>query len=191
MFGVSVGIMDGAGGAAGGSFESIATLTASGGEANLTFNSIPSTYKHLQIRYIAKDAYTSGSALFSLASMQLNATGGTSYADHYLTGDGTSVNVGGNVSTAAIGTVYGSTYGPATNTYAAGIINIHDYASSTKNKTVRGMTGANFNNTDTAFGITLGSGLFMSTSAITSIKFLPAVTSFGAGSTFSLYGIKG
>ncbi len=174
-----------------GSYESIASYTATGGESNITFSSFPSTYASLQIRYIAKDSYTSGTAAFSLASLQFNATGGTSYADHYLKGDGSSATVGGTSSTAAIATVYGSTYGPTTSTFATGIIDILDYASTSKYKTVRGFTGANFNNTSTDFGVILGSGLFMSTSAITSIKFLPAVSGFGAGTTFALYGIKG
>jgi len=36
------------------SFESIATATGSG-QTSVTFSSIPSTYKHLQIRIIARD----------------------------------------------------------------------------------------------------------------------------------------
>ena len=191
MFGVSVGIMDGAGGAAGGSFEPIQTYTATGVESNITFSGIVGTYKHLQLRTMVKDAYVLGSATSTLCSVQLNATGGTSYADHFLKGDGSSATAGGTASTAAIATIFSSTYGPTTNTFAVSIIDFIDYASTTKNKTVRGITGANFNTTGTDFQVVLGSGLFMSTSAITSIKLLPAIAAFGAGSVFSLYGIKG
>ena len=173
------------------SYESIQTYTATGGESTITLGSIPTTYTHLQIRFMSRDSYTGGSAEFANASIQFNSTAGTSYADHYLKGDGTSATAGGTTSTAAIGTVYGSTYGPTTSTFATGIIDILDYASTSKYKTVKGFTGANFNNTSTDFGVILGSGLFMSTSAITSIKFFPVVSGFSAGSTFALYGIKG
>jgi hypothetical protein len=174
-----------------GSYESIQTYTATGVESNITFSSIVGTYKHLQLRTLVKDAYILGSATSSLCSIQFNATGGTSYSDHYLKGDGSSATAGGTASTAAIATVFSSTYGPTTSTFAVSIIDIIDYASTTKYKTVRGVTGANFNTTGTDFQIVLGSGLFMSTSAITSIKLLPAISAFGAGSTFALYGIKG
>ena len=35
-------------------YESIATTTLSSTQATITFSSIPSTYEHLQIRWIAK-----------------------------------------------------------------------------------------------------------------------------------------
>ena len=52
----------GNGAAAGGgtSYESIATVTVgAGGSSSISFTSIPSTYKHLQIRAITRDTGTS------------------------------------------------------------------------------------------------------------------------------------
>ena len=51
-----IGIIASSGGvAAGGSYESIATVTSSGsgGSTDLSFTSIPSTYQHLQIAVIS------------------------------------------------------------------------------------------------------------------------------------------
>jgi len=69
------------------------------------------------------------------------------------------------------------------------IIDVHDYASTTKNKTVRTMTGFDSNG---AGQITLVSSLWMSTAAITSMSIISSVGSnFTTNSTFALYGIKG
>jgi hypothetical protein len=43
---------------AGGAYESIATVTATGTESTITFSSIPSTYQHLQIRALSRDTFT-------------------------------------------------------------------------------------------------------------------------------------
>jgi hypothetical protein len=173
------------------SYESISSITAAGGESSITLSSIPGTYKSLQIRFRAKDTYTGGTPQFSSASIQFNGVAGTNYADHSIVGTGSTVYTTSTTSTAAIGTVYGAVYGPATSTFGVGIIDILDYASTTKYKTVIGLNGGNYPGGDASFNVTLGSGLFMSTSAITSIRFPAVVTSFAAGSTFSLYGIKG
>jgi len=76
------------------------------------------------------------------------------------------------------------------NTFAVNLIDIHDYASTTKYKTLRSFSGANANSASTSFVMGLFSSAWYSTSAVTSITF---TNSFGfkAGTTFSLYGIKG
>jgi hypothetical protein len=72
------------------------------------------------------------------------------------------------------------------------MIDIHDYASTTKNKTVRQFTGTDTNSSASgAFRLGLGSGLWMSSSAITTVSILPGGTAHAAGTTFALYGIKG
>jgi hypothetical protein len=76
-------------------------------------------------------------------------------------------------------------------TFGASIISIQDYASTTRNKTVRGFSGSEANTASANFYVVLNSGLWLNTSAITSITMLPGQTAFKAGSTFALYGIKG
>ena len=187
MFGVALGIMDGAGGAAGGDFEPIATVTAAGGESSLSFTSIIGTYKHLQIRGIGRNNYAA--AVADQLKLQFNSDTGSNYALHNLRGDGATVTAVGSASNPDI-VMYRVTVlsGAASNIYGALIVDIHDYSSTSKYKTVRYFGGADLNGSGAA---SLGSGLWQSTSAITRIDILGAGTTFAAGSTFSLYGIKG
>jgi len=163
-------------------FDSIATLTPSAGATSATFTSIPGTYKSLQIRGINKS--NSGGATVSL-NMQFNSDTGTNYGIHTISSDGTTVSAYGQGA-------YNSTLGPLgggqTSTFGAFIFDIHNYASSTQNKTVR-MIGGVDENTSGAY-IRLASSVWVNTSAITSITMKPASNSFGAGTTFALYGIN-
>ena len=181
----------GAGGAAG-SYESIATVTAAGGEASLSFTSIPSTYKHLQIRGISRFNGTSHG--YGYTYFRINGTGGT-YTNHYLQGNGSSA------SATSISESYGSLAlasagsDNTTSVFGVCIIDIIDYASTTKNKTVRCFSGMDSNNVGTYPGVALSSSLpvTVGTTAVTSfsINAIPSGEPFVAGSTFALYGIKG
>lgn len=172
-----------AGAAAGGSFESIATVTASGGETSLTFSSIPSTYKHLQIRYNGRKT-TSGITDLVLT---FNGDTGNNYSKHWLfTFDG-----GGpytSTATSNSGFSVGYLYGDDSNVTDSGIIDIHDYSSSSKNTTARYFIGNEKVSTGTTT-LLLGSGAWYNTNAVTSITL--SCSSIQAGSTFALYGIAG
>jgi hypothetical protein len=73
--------------------------------------------------------------------------------------------------------------------FGAGVIDILDPFSTTKNKTLRGLGGIT---SSEATNIALRSGSWASTSAVTSITCLPfSADNWVAGSRFSLYGIKG
>ena len=55
------------------SYESIATVSVgSGGQSSIVFSSIPSTYKHLQLRAIARTDYAAASIAFHLQFNSLN-----------------------------------------------------------------------------------------------------------------------
>ena len=93
-----LGIIASSGAAAGGgtSYESISTVTVgSGGAADVTFSSIPATYKHLQIRGISRN---SGSGI-SIGRVRFNSDTGTNYARHTLEGDGSSAGAFGSGTT--------------------------------------------------------------------------------------------
>ena len=175
-----------------GNFFKIATVTAAGGETSLSFNSIPGTYKHLQIRGIAQDTYhaTVGSLV---PLMQFNGDTGTNYAYHYIWGAPSSgiALAGGGATNNGINLPKMVPYGLSTSIFGVGIIDIVDYANTNKNKTVKciGGTDANIGGNNN-FAPDITSGLWMSTSAITSITINAAVTSFFAGSTFTLYGVN-
>lgn len=159
------------------SFDSIATLTFTSPTYIAQFNSIPSTYKHLQIRYADRDSNT------SFILMQLNNDLTTNYAFHYILADGASVtaNNNSNISYMNAGIVDGI------DTRAdVGIIDIHDYSSTTKNKTVRYIGGFDNNGSGS---LQIGSGLWRSTSAINAITLQFADPT--GGCTVALYGIKG
>ena len=159
-------------------FESIATATAS--SSTITFTSIPSTYQHLQLRGIIN---TGGSGLY----MRFNSDAGSNYATHFLQGNGSATSAGGSVSTdTAISSLYGG-YPSNTPYYpAAFIIDIHDYANTSKYKTVRSFYGMD-NNGGAVPYIRLGSGLWQNTNAISSIQ----MNNISFTGTIALYGIKG
>ena len=168
------------------SYESIATVTVgSGGAANVEFTSISSIYTHLQIRSIGR---TTQSATASFIGIEMNSDTGSNYSYHILQGDGSSA-VGGSLSSQT--KTYARDFTAANagaNTFGAIIIDVLDYANTNKYKTIRNLGGTDNNGNGT---INLTSGLWMSTSAITSIKFTPESGNFAQYSQFALYGIKG
>jgi hypothetical protein len=68
--------------------------------------------------------------------------------------------------------------------FGAMIIDLPDYMSTTKNKTVRALAG-------TPSRVAMDSGLFIGTAAISSISLSANASSFATGSRLALYGIKG
>jgi len=165
-------------------FESIATQTVgAGGAASVSFNSIPSTYKHLQIRGISR---SNGAADNTV--IQFNSDTANNYATHYLTGNGTAASAGAETTRARFYVdILASNASGAM--WSGDVIDILDYANTNKYKTVRSLAGQDLNGSGTVW---LASGLWQSTSAITSIKlFLNGAVNFAQYSSFALYGIKG
>lgn len=172
-----------------GSFESIATATGTGSSGTITFSSIPSTYKSLQIRFLAKSTTTTG--VNESLLLRVNGDTATNYTEHYLYGDGTTASANGAVTRSSISVYNGTMRSNATyaNMMGVGVIDIIDYASTTKNKTVRYVCG-NDVNAATSVGPALGSGLWLSTSAITSISLITSSGSWATSTTIALYGVK-
>lgn len=172
--------------AAPGVFESIATLTSPGSAA--TFSSIPNTYKSLQLRIMF---FQSGNGQLGL---QCNSDTGTSNAAYTYHTIYANVGMGGTGAAGVVNTdqtymSYNSVFN--TTTYpSVVIIDIHDYASTSKYKTIRSVLGANSNGAATNDGIDIQSGLWKNTAALSTLKVFIAGTSFGTGSTFALYGVK-
>ena len=169
------------------SYESIATVTATGGETSLTFSSIPSTYASLQIRGLSRRNATGSHTV----NVQFNSDTSTNYAYHYLRGvANVGVQVTGVTSANDIRCFSASSATAGSNIFGTGIIDIHDYASTTKNKTVRAFGGYDDNNASNSI-VSIQSGLWLNTNAITSITITFAGDAIASGSTFALYGIKG
>jgi hypothetical protein len=168
------------------SFESIATATGTG--SSITFSSIPSTYKSLQIRTLYKDSSTN-SAQEAPLYIYFNGDTSGSYAYHYLRGDGSSATASGVASTTWM-RVDGAGVVSTTGAYGTSIIDIIDYASTTKNKTMRALAGGNGNTTGTNYMVSLSSGVWLNTSAVTSVTVYAGNAGFASGSSIALYGIK-
>lgn len=169
------------------SYESIATTTVgSGGTSSVTFSSIPSTYKHLQIRAFVRGTQATTANLWTA---RFNSdTGNNYYGTHLIYGNGSSA--GAYVNNTASLMYWADLVGASSsaNIFGTNITDILDYQDTNKNKTVRTLYGWDTNGSGT---VALGSSLWMSTSAITSITLFPQSDNFSQYSSFALYGIKG
>jgi hypothetical protein len=163
------------------------TLVGSGGATVVTFNDIPQTYKHLQLRGIVRST-TSGSGIGDNVDLRFNGDNGSNYARHLLQGDGASVATSTNTSGTLTRISVAPRSGVTASTFTGLICDILDYTNTNKYKTLRTLSGVDANGSGTVFFI---SGLWMSTSEVTSITLLPEANSFAQYSRFSLYGIKG
>jgi len=180
------------------SFQSIATVTATGSETALTFSSIPQTFDHLQIRGIGQ---RSGSGGVGIHGLTINGSSTAADYSYHLTSNA----AGGNyllttteLTTGAVYTQARGTHVPMSaniaNNFAWMIADITGYSETTKTKAIRTAGGYTYNGT--AFSGYYGhmgfaSNYYDSTSAITSISVNLCGDTFSAGSTYSLYGIKG
>lgn len=175
------------------SYESIATASGTGSAATITFSSIPSTYKHLQIRFIAKDTENLGS--INNNTLTLTANSITSYVYHEVIGNGTSASTswsGGINSNISFNQAIPTSFSGQADIFAVGIIDILDYASTTKNKTIRTLTGTDGNSTSTQYKVRLHSSFVNSTAAISSLTLgIGGGGNLTSTSRFALYGIKG
>jgi hypothetical protein len=164
------------------SYESIASVVTTAGQTSITFTSIPATYKSLQIRILARRS--NGTTGTDTEYLRFNSDSGSNYAFHYLYGNGATASVSSSASTSLIACYEIGRNGTTANSFGVSIIDIIDYASTTKNKTVRAFFGLDLNGSGS---VTLGSGLWMNTNAITDININAAADPMAAGSTFALY----
>jgi len=162
------------------SYESIATyVVGSGGVSTVTFSSIPSTFKHLQLRTMWK---LSG-ATNLIANY--NGSGAGNYKTHLLGGDGSSAYSGGtSVSPNAVGLGYAGG-----STISATVADILDYTDTNKYTTTRYLMGDDRNG---AGDVEFGSALWLDTAAINQIVIAgQGGATIQEFSSFALYGIKG
>ena len=180
----------GAGGAAAGSYELIESYILGSSQSSVSFSSLgtySTTYKHLQIRYALRgDRASDAEGIIC----RLNGDSGNNYANHQLFGNGSSVGSGAQTSTSSLELNYTSAATTTANVFGSGVMDFLDAFSTTKNKTRRVSYSMGVHSGFS--GVYLISGVWMNTSAITSIAFTPQFGSnWVTGSRFSLYGIKG
>jgi hypothetical protein len=173
-----------------GAYDSIATTTVgAGGTTNIDFTSIPSTYTHLQIRgFIRSGAATTTTGIgFRTGNGSFDT--GANYSDHVMIGDGSAVTAGADASATYcyIPNIPGAN--ATASIFAGFVIDILDYASTSKNKTIRTLAGFDSNGSGR---IAFSSGAWYSTSAINQIRlYSDASSGVAQYSQIALYGIKG
>ena len=181
-----VALLNAGAGGGGGAYESIATASGAG-TTSVTFSSIPSTYKHLQLRCIARTG-TVGDVALSL-NLRLNGDTATNYTRHMLYADGATVTATGSITETSMQIRAAARRDTSTaGTMGVAIVDLQDYASTTRNKTMRSFSGADDN--DATGEVALCSGLWLNTSAVNSITIFSG-DNLLSSSVFSLYGIKG
>jgi hypothetical protein len=163
-------------------FEHISTATGTGASGTIEFTSIPADYKHLQVRYTAKGTTTSNNM-----EMRMNNITSASYARHSLQGSGSTDSSNSSTSQTLMNFLSAMAGSTTAGRVASGVIDILDYASTSKNTTLRmlyGQTGA-------TNVVVLASGLLNNTAAIDRLTFIAGAGSFTTVTRFSLYGIRG
>jgi hypothetical protein len=185
MSGILGGLIGSFAAASTNSYESIATQTLSSSQASITFSSIPSTYKHLQLRIMSRTD-RSGAALTNLF-IQINGNSTTPYT-HYLYGDGSAASAGNFTDPTGEGAGYLPAANAGANMFGASIIDILDYTNTNKYKTIRTLGGLDLNGSGRVF--LFSSADMTTTSTITQIS-LSTAYNFTQYSHFALYGVKG
>jgi hypothetical protein len=158
----------------------IATLLGTGAAGSFSFSNIPQNFTHLQLRIYGRN-YTTGTGIFHYFN---GDAAGTNYATHLLRGNGST-----SVCAAATSQPY---YGwdetisqssSTANVYGVSITDIVDYQNTSKFKTVKNLSALELG---TAGSVSMWTGLYMSTSAITSWTITPG---FDINSRADLYGM--
>jgi hypothetical protein len=185
MLGFPLGILSAAGAGFEGipAYDLISTGFGTGSSGVITFSSIPQDYKHLQLRYTAKNSS-------SATQMNITMNGITSgvYIRHSLLGNGTAASsTASSTSQTAIQLVESMASSTTASAVAAGVIDILDYTNASKNTTIRALYGMR----DNINRVYLSSGLYNQTTAVSSLTLTASANNFATLSRFSLYGIKG
>lgn len=165
-------------------YTAIQTLDSPG--SSFEFTNIPSTYTDLRLHlsidgsgYNATDCY-----------LRFNGSTAANYSVRYVWKDGSSASGSGGNATAQSAMFIGYATGTntAANIFATMNIHISEYASTTKNKYVLTENATEAANNDQ--WLTMFTGKWADTSAITSISIFPASSgTFTSNSTATLYGI--
>jgi hypothetical protein len=158
-------------------------VVPSGGSASVTFSSIPSTYKHLQIRILGRGSYAYSNLLDGNINFNSDATV-TNYYSHTLKGNGASATSLAEQSPWLKNCFPGANQ--TASVFGSYVIDILDYANTNKYKTVRYLGGVDVNGSGQ---INAGSNLWNNTAAISSIL-LSVDGNWTQYTSIALYGVN-
>jgi hypothetical protein len=189
MLGFPLGILSaaGAGVVSAGDYELIETYVLGTTQASVTFSNLgdySAIYKHLQVRMVAR---TNRANNLDRVDFRLNGDSGANYSAHELGGNGSGAYSDGKVNITVAEQGYVSGGNNTANAFGSLVSDILDPYSTTKNTTLRGLSGF----TGGLNYVALFSANHRSTAAVSSILIQALGGSYVAGSRFSLYGIKG
>jgi len=162
-------------------YEPIATTTLGSAATTITFSSIPATFTDLRLVWTVR---ATSSSNFPLVTF--NNDTGTNYSWTRLYGDGTSAASQRNTSRAGIGILWLTEVSSAADTFNLLTLDVFSYAGSTY-KTSLTTASADKNGSGT---VERAVALWQSTSAINRLDLTASSSTFTAGTTATLYGIK-
>ena len=170
-------------------YDALATVTLASSASTVTFAGIPSGYKHLEIRGIARGTRN---GTYDRVDFRFNGDSGSNYSRHLILSDW-GVNTPGSYSYTNQNILVAAYVAGATtvaNTFGGFVVSVMDYASTTKYKTTRAIGGATNNGSGSYVSMT--SGAYMSLNPINSITVGPIEegSNLAAYSTIALYGVK-
>ena len=158
-------------------YEPIATQTLGSAAASVTFSSISASYTDLVL------VFWKLTSVAAQCGLQFNSDTANNYSNTSLSGNGSSAASARSTSTSQINLENGL-ISDATNASMI-IFNVMNYSNTTTFKTTISRGGA------AASGLNANTGLYRSTSAISSLTILSGgASTFSTGATFTLYGIK-
>jgi hypothetical protein len=182
---IPLGILAASGAGVASDYELITTVVVSGSStSSITFSNLgtySSTYKHLQIRGLAR---MSSSGAVRTGLIRFNNDSAGNYSRHELTGGNGSVVSGAGINTSSPFFGWFTANTAPASSFGATVCDILDPYSTTTQTTVRSLSGWN------TF-VSLLSSRWGNTASVTSITISDGGNNFIAGSRFSLYGIKG
>ena len=166
----------------GGAMESIATITVgSGGASSISFSDIPGGFQHLQVRIVAL-MNGANQAVWT----RFNDDSAANYSCHFLYGTGVAAAAGSRLSDGGIDAIFQPT---SSGKEFCGVIDILDYANTSKHKVIRVLHGSDSNG---AGYVGINSGSWRNTNAITKIHLSDQIgsSSFNQHTTAALYGLR-
>ena len=159
-------------------YTSLATVTLGGSDADITFSSIPATYRDL-VLVIGNAKSASGNPA---VIARFNSDSGTNYPYVRMTGNGSATGTFASTSDAHLNLA--AAFGISTSENATIILQVLDYSATDKHKPIL------VRNNRAGAGVEGIHARWASTSAINRIDlFNTSALNFGTGTIFSLYGI--
>lgn len=166
-------------------YQSIATSALSA-DGNVTFSSIPQTFTHLQLRFLAKSSFA-GTGTANMYIAFNSDTTAANYAGHAFSATGSAVSSSGGTSDNTFAIIPEGNAGVAGSTFGMGVIDIYNYSNTSTYTVTKSISGYDLNNSGF---IRFRGNIWLNTAAVTSISITQGSASYKNGSHFALYGLK-